>query len=99
MKSSFIHCVLVLSVCLNRRVIPFVFSIVFSNFESLLYFLRCVLGLRFLLHDLFLCDQCSFCRRMILASGMEGMEGFRQRWSFHGRLEDTKYLLLPELCL
>ncbi|XP_039125054.1 uncharacterized protein LOC120261286 [Dioscorea cayenensis subsp. rotundata] len=29
-------------------------------------------------------------RRMILASGMEGMEGFRQRWSFHGRLEDTK---------
>ncbi|XP_072953203.1 uncharacterized protein [Typha angustifolia] len=29
-------------------------------------------------------------RRLILASGMEGMEGFRQRWSFHGRLEDTK---------
>ncbi|XP_020246097.1 uncharacterized protein LOC109824010 [Asparagus officinalis] len=29
-------------------------------------------------------------RRMILASGMEGMEGFRQRWSLHGRLEDTK---------
>ncbi|KAM0939690.1 hypothetical protein DsansV1_C19g0156111 [Dioscorea sansibarensis] len=29
-------------------------------------------------------------RRMILASGIEGMEGFRQRWSLHGRLEDTK---------
>ncbi|KAJ0976748.1 hypothetical protein J5N97_012222 [Dioscorea zingiberensis] len=29
-------------------------------------------------------------RRMILASGVEGMEGFRQRWSLHGRLEDTK---------
>ncbi|XP_078427649.1 uncharacterized protein LOC144700121 [Wolffia australiana] len=29
-------------------------------------------------------------RRMILASGMEGMEGFRQRWSLHGRLQDTK---------
>lgn len=29
-------------------------------------------------------------RRMILAGGMEGMEGFRQRWSLHGRLEDTK---------
>lgn len=29
-------------------------------------------------------------RRMILASGMEGMEGFRQRWGLHGRLEDTK---------
>ncbi|MQM05474.1 hypothetical protein Taro_038278, partial [Colocasia esculenta] len=28
-------------------------------------------------------------RRMILASGIEGMEGFRQRWSLHGRLEDT----------
>ncbi|XP_043703329.1 uncharacterized protein LOC122653535 [Telopea speciosissima] len=29
-------------------------------------------------------------RRLILASGMEGMEGFRQRWSLHGRVEDTK---------
>ncbi|KAL5710540.1 hypothetical protein ACHQM5_021114 [Ranunculus cassubicifolius] len=29
-------------------------------------------------------------RRFILASGVEGMEGFRQRWSLHGRLEDTK---------
>uniref|UniRef100_A0A1D1YTP8 Presequence protease, mitochondrial n=1 Tax=Anthurium amnicola TaxID=1678845 RepID=A0A1D1YTP8_9ARAE len=32
----------------------------------------------------------SLDRRMILASGMEGMEGFRQRWSLHGRLEDTR---------
>ncbi|KAG6495599.1 hypothetical protein ZIOFF_043425 [Zingiber officinale] len=32
-------------------------------------------------------------RRMILASGVEGMEGFRQRWSLHGRIEDTnKYI-------
>ncbi|XP_015691681.2 uncharacterized protein LOC102699394 isoform X1 [Oryza brachyantha] len=29
-------------------------------------------------------------RRMILASGLEGMEGFRQRWSLHGQLEDTR---------
>ncbi|KAF6176629.1 hypothetical protein GIB67_034491 [Kingdonia uniflora] len=29
-------------------------------------------------------------RRLILASGMGGMEGFRQRWSLHGCLEDTK---------
>ncbi|CAK9878436.1 hypothetical protein BDL97_06G090500 [Sphagnum fallax] len=29
-------------------------------------------------------------RRMILASGMEGVEGFRQRWSLHGCLHDTK---------
>lgn len=29
-------------------------------------------------------------RRLILASGAEGMEGFRQRWSLHGRLTDTK---------
>jgi len=28
-------------------------------------------------------------RRMILASGVEGVEGFRQRWSIHGRLYDT----------
>ncbi|KAL3518506.1 hypothetical protein ACH5RR_021095 [Cinchona calisaya] len=29
-------------------------------------------------------------RRLILASGTEGTEGFRQRWSLHGRLTDTK---------
>ncbi|XP_022143937.1 uncharacterized protein LOC111013729 [Momordica charantia] len=29
-------------------------------------------------------------RRLILASGLEGVEGFRQRWSLHGRLTDTK---------
>ncbi|XWS52855.1 hypothetical protein CRYUN_Cryun11dG0108000 [Craigia yunnanensis] len=29
-------------------------------------------------------------RRLILASGVEGIEGFRQRWSLHGRLTDTK---------
>uniref|UniRef100_A0A0E0KQ88 DUF7803 domain-containing protein n=1 Tax=Oryza punctata TaxID=4537 RepID=A0A0E0KQ88_ORYPU len=29
-------------------------------------------------------------RRMILASGLEGMEGFRQRWSLHGQLGDTR---------
>ncbi|XP_055834383.1 uncharacterized protein LOC129902954 isoform X2 [Solanum dulcamara] len=29
-------------------------------------------------------------RRLILASGVEGMEGFRQRWSLHGRVTDTK---------
>lgn len=29
-------------------------------------------------------------RRLILASGFQGMEGFRQRWSLHGRLQDTK---------
>ncbi|XP_051124752.1 uncharacterized protein LOC127247088 isoform X2 [Andrographis paniculata] len=29
-------------------------------------------------------------RRLILASGVEGVEGFRQRWSLHGRLTDTK---------
>lgn len=29
-------------------------------------------------------------RRLILASGMEGMEGFRQRWSLHGQLTDSK---------
>ncbi|KAJ0084110.1 hypothetical protein Patl1_30460 [Pistacia atlantica] len=29
-------------------------------------------------------------RRLILASGMEGIEGFRQRWSLHGRFTDTK---------
>ncbi|KAH9306942.1 hypothetical protein KI387_011346 [Taxus chinensis] len=29
-------------------------------------------------------------RRLVLASGMQGMEGFRQRWSLHGCLQDTK---------
>ncbi|XP_055834382.1 uncharacterized protein LOC129902954 isoform X1 [Solanum dulcamara] len=29
-------------------------------------------------------------QRLILASGVEGMEGFRQRWSLHGRVTDTK---------
>ncbi|XP_073120911.1 uncharacterized protein [Henckelia pumila] len=29
-------------------------------------------------------------RPLILASGIEGIEGFRQRWSLHGRLTDTK---------
>ncbi|KAM0829588.1 hypothetical protein ACQ4PT_066785 [Festuca glaucescens] len=29
-------------------------------------------------------------RRMILASGLQGMEGFRQRWSLHGQLGDTR---------
>ncbi|WOK95844.1 hypothetical protein Cni_G04551 [Canna indica] len=35
-------------------------------------------------------DLTSLERRMILASGVEGMEGFRQRWSLHGRIQDTK---------
>lgn len=30
-------------------------------------------------------------RHLILASGAEGIEGFRQRWSLHGRMTDTKY--------
>ncbi|KAM1167948.1 hypothetical protein EV1_029565 [Malus domestica] len=29
-------------------------------------------------------------RRLILASGLEGIDRFRQRWSLHGRLTDTK---------
>lgn len=29
-------------------------------------------------------------RQLILASGTEGIEGFRQRWSLHGRFTDTK---------
>ncbi|KAH9699872.1 hypothetical protein KPL71_024534 [Citrus sinensis] len=29
-------------------------------------------------------------RRLILASGIEGIEGFRQRWTLHGRLTDIK---------
>ncbi|KAL9416443.1 hypothetical protein AB3S75_039606 [Citrus x aurantiifolia] len=32
-------------------------------------------------------------RRLILASGIEGIEGFRQRWSLHGRLTDIKQRL------
>ncbi|WCJ41777.1 hypothetical protein M5689_022621 [Euphorbia peplus] len=32
----------------------------------------------------------SLDRRLILASGLQGIEGFRQRWSLHGRLTDTK---------
>ncbi|KAB2614965.1 hypothetical protein D8674_021553 [Pyrus ussuriensis x Pyrus communis] len=32
----------------------------------------------------------SLDRRLILASGLEGIDGFRQRWSLHGRLADTK---------
>uniref|UniRef100_A0A7N0RGW1 DUF7803 domain-containing protein n=1 Tax=Kalanchoe fedtschenkoi TaxID=63787 RepID=A0A7N0RGW1_KALFE len=35
----------------------------------------------------------SLDRRLILASGMEGADGFRQRWSLHGRLSDTKMRL------
>ncbi|GLT75417.1 hypothetical protein SLA2020_471470 [Shorea laevis] len=31
-------------------------------------------------------------RRLILASGIEGIEGFHQRWSLHGRLSDTNRL-------
>ncbi|KAL0369554.1 UNVERIFIED_CONTAM: hypothetical protein Sangu_0273500 [Sesamum angustifolium] len=34
--------------------------------------------------------QCAERRTLDLASGVEGMEGFRQRWSLHGRLTDTK---------
>ncbi|BFI40387.1 hypothetical protein MPTK2_7g09010 [Marchantia polymorpha subsp. ruderalis] len=29
-------------------------------------------------------------RRFVLASGVEGVEGFRQRWSLNGQLHDTK---------
>ncbi|CAL1403976.1 unnamed protein product [Linum trigynum] len=35
-------------------------------------------------------EATAYDRRLILASGVEGMEGFRQRWSFHGRMTDTK---------
>ncbi|KAL2239342.1 UNVERIFIED_CONTAM: hypothetical protein Sindi_0575400 [Sesamum indicum] len=35
-------------------------------------------------------EATSLERHLILASGVEGMEGFRQRWSLHGRLTDTK---------
>lgn len=37
-----------------------------------------------------LAEATSLERRMILASGIEGIEGFRLRWSLHGRLEDTR---------
>ncbi|KAL5131990.1 hypothetical protein HKD37_12G034756 [Glycine soja] len=33
---------------------------------------------------------CVNVMRLILASGVEGIEGFRQRWSLHGRLTDSK---------
>ena len=43
------------------------------------------------------------CRRLILASGIEGVDGFRQRWSLHGRLTDSKYvnliLAFPYKCI
>ncbi|KAH1218893.1 hypothetical protein GmHk_13G039165 [Glycine max] len=32
-------------------------------------------------------------RRLILANGVEGVEGFRQRWSLHGRLTDSKCVI------
>ncbi|CAL1367119.1 unnamed protein product [Linum trigynum] len=35
-------------------------------------------------------EATAFERRLILASGVEGIEGFRQRWSLHGRMSDTK---------
>uniref|UniRef100_A0A5B7BB19 DUF7803 domain-containing protein n=1 Tax=Davidia involucrata TaxID=16924 RepID=A0A5B7BB19_DAVIN len=35
-------------------------------------------------------EATSLERRLILASGVEGMEGFLQRWSLHGRFTDTK---------
>ncbi|KAL8158495.1 hypothetical protein V2J09_000032 [Rumex salicifolius] len=35
-------------------------------------------------------EATSLERRLILASGIEGIEGFRQRWSLHGRLTDTR---------
>ncbi|KAI4382259.1 hypothetical protein MLD38_008245 [Melastoma candidum] len=38
-------------------------------------------------------EATSLERRLILASGIQGMEGFRQRWSLHGRLTDTKQRL------
>ncbi|PKA47552.1 hypothetical protein AXF42_Ash014748 [Apostasia shenzhenica] len=37
-------------------------------------------------------EVASLERRMILASGIEGIEGFRQRWSLHGRLDDIRYI-------
>ncbi|PKU81625.1 hypothetical protein MA16_Dca013056 [Dendrobium catenatum] len=41
-----------------------------------------------------LAEVTSLERRLILASGIEGVEGFRQRWSLHGRLEDTRYFMI-----
>ncbi|CAN1171453.1 hypothetical protein LINPERHAP2_LOCUS29574 [Linum perenne] len=35
-------------------------------------------------------EATAYERRLILAIGVEGIEGFRQRWSFHGRMSDTK---------
>ncbi|RID45507.1 hypothetical protein BRARA_I02234 [Brassica rapa] len=35
-------------------------------------------------------EATSLERHLILASGAEGIEGFRQRWSLHGRMTDTK---------
>ncbi|EPS73854.1 hypothetical protein M569_00917, partial [Genlisea aurea] len=35
-------------------------------------------------------EATSLQRHLILASGIEGMEGFRRRWTLHGRLTDTK---------
>ncbi|CAN0916713.1 Flagellar radial spoke protein 5 [Linum grandiflorum] len=35
-------------------------------------------------------EATAYERRLILASGVEGIEGFRQRWSLHGRMSDTK---------
>ncbi|KAI4386113.1 hypothetical protein MLD38_004074 [Melastoma candidum] len=34
-------------------------------------------------------EAASLGRRLILASGIQGTEGFHQRWSLHGRLMDT----------
>ncbi|XP_024007224.1 uncharacterized protein LOC18011759, partial [Eutrema salsugineum] len=35
-------------------------------------------------------EATSLQRHLILASGAEGIEGFRKRWSLHGRVTDTK---------
>uniref|UniRef100_A0A1J3CIB7 DUF7803 domain-containing protein n=2 Tax=Noccaea caerulescens TaxID=107243 RepID=A0A1J3CIB7_NOCCA len=35
-------------------------------------------------------EATSLERHLILASGAEGIEGFRRRWSLHGRMTDTK---------
>ncbi|THU58004.1 hypothetical protein C4D60_Mb03t09540 [Musa balbisiana] len=36
------------------------------------------------------CQREDTYRHMILASGIQGMEGFHQHWSLHGHLEDTE---------
>ncbi|CAL9171964.1 unnamed protein product, partial [Musa hybrid cultivar] len=36
------------------------------------------------------CQREDTYQHMILASGIQGMEGFHQRWSLHGHLEDTE---------